>query len=194
MHGLINKSLEVFVSETYGTETWSRIAAKAEVPDNAFESMLMYPDALTDRTLAVCLDVLDKERAGFLEDLGTFLVSHRSVSGVRRLLRFNGATFQDFVDGLDDLHDRARLAVPDLDLPVFEVEPQGRNEFQVQCIWHRDFALPVITGVLRAMADDYGVLAFIAPNEDGEPPGLSVTLLDKEFSAGREFSLGALPT
>lgn len=194
MHGLINKSLELFVRETYGAETWSQIAMRAEIPDNRFESMLMYPDALTDRTLAVCLEVLEKESSGFLEDLGTFLVSHPSVPGVRRLLRFNGATFHDFVDGLDDLHDRARLAVPDLDLPMFEVAPQGRNAFEVRCIWHRDFALPVITGVLRAMADDYGVLAFLAPSDEGAPPGLSVTLLDKEFSPGREFSLGALPT
>jgi len=194
MHGLINKSLEVFVRETYGAETWQRIAARAEVPGNAFESMLLYPDDLTDRALAACLEVLGKERDGFLEDLGTFLVSHQETSGIRRLLRFNGATFQEFVDGLDDLNDRARLAVPDLDLPNFEVLPKGRNEFEVRCLWHRDFALPVMTGVLRAMADDYGVLAFIAPTEETGSPGLSVTLLDKAFSAGREFSLGAAPT
>lgn len=194
MHGLINKSLEVFVRETYGPEKWQMIAGQAEVPEGAFESMLTYPDAITDRVLETAIKVLDKERDGFLEDLGTFLVSHPSVEALRRLLRFNGASFREFVDALDDLHGRSRLAVPNLDMPVLEVDPDGRNAYRVRCVWHRDYGLPVILGVLRAMADDYGVLAFFEAEEDAENPAITVTLLDQDFSEGREFSLGGVPT
>lgn len=192
MHGLINKSLEVFVRETYGLEKWQMIAVQADVPEGAFESMLTYPDDVTDRVLETALRVLDKERDGFLEDLGTFLVSHHSVEALRRLLRFNGATFHGFVDALDDLHGRSRLAVPGLDMPMLDVDPDGRNAFRVRCTWHRDYGLPVILGVLRAMADDYGVLAFFETNEDEDEPCINVTLLDQEFSEGREFSLGGI--
>ncbi len=60
-----------------------------------------------------------------LEDLGTYLVSHPNVQGLRRLLRFGGAGFIDFLHSLDELHDRARLAVPDLDLPQLELRDHG---------------------------------------------------------------------
>jgi hypothetical protein len=193
MHGLINKSLEVFVRETYGADVWRQIAAQAQVPDGSFESMLSYPDAMTDRTLEVTLRILDKDRTGFLEDLGTFLVSHPSADAVRRLLRFNGATFHEFIDALDDLRDRARLAVPDLEIPLLEVMQEDRNTFRVRCVWHREYALPVILGVLRAMADDYGVLAFFEADEQAADPSLTITLLDKEFSEGRAFHLGGHP-
>lgn len=190
MHGLINKSLEVFVRETYGPEIWGQIAAQAQVPEGSFESMLTYPDAATDQVIDTALRVLDKDRDGFLEDLGTFLVSHPTVEALRRLLRFNGATFHEFIDALDDLHDRARLAIPDLDIPLLEVTPEDRNCFRVRCVWHKDYALPVMLGVLRAMADDYGVLAFFETHDEETDPSLSVTLLDQEFSEGRAFRLG----
>lgn len=47
-------------------------------------------------------------------------------------------------------------------------------------------------GVLRAMADDYGVLAFLehTGSQDGYET-LRISLLETEFADGRGFELGA---
>ena len=50
----------------------------------------------------------------------------------------------------------------------------------------------VMTGVLRAMADDYGALVIldITGKQDGSDV-ISITLVESEFSEGRAFELGA---
>ena len=49
-----------------------------------------------------------------------------------------------------------------------------------------------MTGVLRAMADDYGALVIldITGKQDGSDV-ISITLVESEFSEGRAFDLGA---
>ena len=55
----------------------------------------------------------------------------------------------------------------------------------------------VLIGVLRAMADDYGTLAYLEFERSAEVNGswseiISVQLLDERFSAPREFRLGGV--
>ena len=87
MHGLINRSLQSFLRDTYGIGLWSSVADEAGVPTEGFEAMLTYEDALTDRVLACAATALAKPREALLEDLGMFLVS---LEPLRRLLRFGG--------------------------------------------------------------------------------------------------------
>lgn len=192
MHGLIPAAIQRFLVVTYGGAIWAEIADKAAVPDGGFEAMLSYPENVVDHTLAAAAERLEKDQASLLEDLGIFLISHPDVPALRRLLRFCGASFSDFLNGLEDLSDRAHLAVPGLDVPSLELNPLGGKRYRIEYVWHRADGIHVVAGVLRAMADDYGVLAFseIKMTEEGRPY-LEVSILEREFAAGREFDLGA---
>ena len=89
--------------------------------------MLVYDDDMTVRVLdALCAD-LNRPRAEMLEDLGTYLVSHPKMEDLRRLLRFGGVTYVEFLHSLDDLSDRVRLAVSDLCLPTLELREVTPN-------------------------------------------------------------------
>ena len=161
MHGLINRSIQCFLRDTFGVPAWRSIAAAAGVSPEGFEPMLHYDDAITRRLLDSAAAHLDRPRESLLEDLGTYLVSHPNREGLRRLLRFGGVSFDDFLYSLDDLPGRSRLAVPDLALPQLELHEQGAGRFTLSCHGpHREFAA-VMVGVLRAMADDYGALAVL---------------------------------
>lgn len=191
MHGLINRSIQSFLTETYGEHTWRSVAEAAGVGEDGFEAMLHYDDALTTAVIACAADKLNKPVEMLLEDLGTFLVSHSKLERLRRLLRFGGETFVDFLDSLNDLHGRARLAVPDLEVPEFEVEDYGDGAFKVRCHLHVPGASHVMVGILRAMADDYGALIlldYLEPAAGGQGV-VSIDLLDSMFAAGRDFQL-----
>ena len=56
-----------------------------------------------------------------LEDIGGYLVAEDSQASIRRLLRFGGATFEDFLLSLDDLNDRVALALDILEMPMIRV-------------------------------------------------------------------------
>jgi hypothetical protein len=134
---------------------------------------------------------LSKPRDAILEDVGTYLVSHPNKESLRRLLRFGGVTFTEFLHSLDDLPDRARLAVPDLDLPELELSECALNRFSLLCTGPVSGFGMVLVGVLRAMADDYGALVIL--DHEGWQDGcerIAITLVETEYAQGRQFDLG----
>ncbi len=192
MHGLINRALQTFVCQTYGVECWHRVTVAAELGFTEFEAMLIYENDQTLRVLAALCADLGRPQSELLEDLGTYLVSNPNVEALRRLLRFGGVSYVEFLYSLDDLPDRARLAVKDLHLPVLELRERVDGQFALSC----GPGLPgfgwVMMGVLRTMADDYGALVFLEyEGKDGNDEVISITLIETAFAEGRSFELGA---
>lgn len=192
MHGLIPRTFQVFAEDTYGPGTWAEIvqAAGLDVPD--FEAMLNYPRETYSALIAAAEHVLEKPAEAIWEDVGTYLVSHPNSEGLRRLLRFGGVDFIEFLHSLDDLPDRARLVVADLVLPELELTDSGSHQFKLRV----GDGLPgfgyVMVGVLRAMADDYGALALL--DAEGGHRGeqcLMITVIETAYAEGREFELAA---
>jgi hypothetical protein len=126
--------------------------------------------------------------------LGTYLVSHKNVEALRRLLRFGGVTFEEFLHSLDDLPDRARLAVSDLELPKLELREHAPGMYSLNCssdlqVFGANFG-HVMVGLLRAMADDYGALVLLE-HQGGQlgSETISINLLESSFAEGRSFLL-----
>ena len=192
MHGLINRAIQRFVTDSYSDQQWSATMVRAGFDYSEFEAMWNYERNVTSRVLNAASDVLDRNYDELLEDIGTYLVSHPNVAALRRLLRFSGLDFVDFLHSLDDLSDRAKLAVPDLELPCVEVLEHDAATFSLIC---RDEEYGwgfVLMGLLRAMADDYGALVYLehkGKNEGAET--VEVLLLEAAFAEGKDFDLGA---
>ncbi len=195
MHGLINRSIQCFLRDTYGASVWATVAQEARLGFDSFETMLTYDSALTDAVLAASAKVLNRPRESVLEDLGTYLVSHPSTEALRRLLRFGGVTFDDFLHSLEDLPERARLALPDLDLAGLSLHEQANGEYQLQVTSAISGAGFVMVGLLRAIADDYGALVLLDIGEVGDDADVvHIQLLDHRHSTGRQFDLAGWTT
>lgn len=192
MHGLINRTIQCFLSDTYGAAVWRQVAQRAELEFAEFEAMLHYNRGVTDRVLSAAATELNKPRESILEDIGTYLVSHPNTEALRRLMRFGGVDFVEFLHSLDDLPDRVRLAVPDLDLPDLELRDEDHNRFTLFCCASVEGFGHVLMGVMRAMADDYGALVILDhEGREDDRERVTVTLVENAFSEGRAFDLGA---
>lgn len=194
MHGLINRAIQSFVTDSYGSSRWDEAAEIADLGFTEFEAMLSYDDDLTSRVLDAVGEVLGRDRFDLMEDIGMYLVSHPNMDSLRRLLRFGGVDFVDFLQSLDDLPDRARLAVSDLVLPPIELRDLSDTRFRLICGAPIAGYGHLLMGILRVMADDYGTLAMLS--HEGEADGretVSIVLVDAEFAHGRAFQLG-VPT
>lgn len=192
MHGLINRAVQCFLRDMYGPDLWLRVVRDAGLPFDSFEPMLRYDTSLTDGVISSAARILNRPREALLEDLGHYLVSHHNLEALRRLLRFGGVSFGDFLNSLEDLPGRGRLAVPDLNLPDLVLQDRGDQIYALSC----RFALPgvghVMLGLLRAMADDYGALVLL--DHDGMVAGvevISIHLADSSHTPGRRFDLAA---
>lgn len=194
MHGLINRSIQCFLTKTYGHALWEQVAYRARISPDGFETMLHYDDCVTESLIAAAARVLDRPAEVFLEDLGAFLAS---IEPLRRLLRFGGVGFADFLMTLDEVQSRGQMALPDLELPelVLDVQRGAWFGFRVEAPvagWGA-----VVCGLVRAMADDYGALVLIDVEGASGPqaPGracaeyVSVELLDASYVEGRSFEL-----
>lgn len=192
MHGLINRSIQNYVTDRFGADQWQRAANIAGIQDVDFEAMLLYDDQLTPLILNAVSKALDRPRDELMEDIGTYMVANPSVEGVRRLLRFGGVNFEDFLHSLDDLPARARLAVSDLHLPAVELHDHSEGCYSLMCESAIEGFGHVMMGILRAMADDYGALVLL--DHGGHHNGretVSITLVEANFAEGRSFDLGA---
>lgn len=190
MHGLINRAIQCYVRDTHGESAWKQVARHAGLGFDGFETMLTYEDQLTEDVVVACTAVLGRPRETILEDLGTFLVSNLGSDALRRLLRFGGVTFTDFLQTLEDTRGRGRLALPDIDLPVLDLFEISPGLFTLQCRFPIVGSGHVIVGLLRAMADDYGALVLL--DHDGqslEGEMIVVELLEISYAQGRSFDL-----
>ncbi|MDN3711806.1 heme NO-binding domain-containing protein [Paracoccus cavernae] len=118
MLGLVNRSIEVFLRTTYGEKVWKEIAARADVDARGFNSLRHYADETTTRLLRCAATTLKKTTLEILEDTGSWMVR---LEPIRRLLRFSGGEFAEFIDALEELPARARMALPDLVFPPLTV-------------------------------------------------------------------------
>lgn len=192
MHGLICKSIQCFLQETYGKPAWEEITQAAQIGQVHFEAMLTYDPEDLDCILNAAADRLNSEVADILEDLGLFLITHPSMAALRRLLRFGGESFVEFLFSLEELKDRVHMAVADLDFPTLELREHSSSAYSLIVTHPRTGYGRVLVGVLRAIADDYGTLAFMehGGTQDGVETIL-VDLIEVEYAEAREFQLVA---
>jgi hypothetical protein len=189
MDGLLLRSLQGYVQDTFGMQVWQAACRRSALATETFEPMLRYDPGTADRVAQSVADVLGRPVDTIWEDMGTYLVTNPGHEGVRRLLRFGGASFADFLLSLEELPGRARLALPDLRFPEIVLTEPDPDRFEIRCLSRLRGLHSVLVGVLTAMADDYGSLCLI---EAGEDTRVSVTILDRRHAAGRRFDL-ALP-
>lgn len=189
MFGLLLRSIQAYLRGTFGPALWARVLRAAGQPPEGFEPMLPYDAAVLDRVLAAAAQDLRRPAEAMLEDVGTFLVADPGHRALRRLLRFGGAGFADFLHSLEELPDRARLALPGLDLPQIALTETAPGRFRLVVASPLPALFPVALGALRAMADDYGALVLIDLAAEGDRATLTLQLLEPAHGAGRGFAL-----
>ncbi|MBV0911633.1 heme NO-binding domain-containing protein [Anianabacter salinae] len=191
MHGLVNRSIQSFLTRTRGRSVWAAIAETAGLDEDGFDILEVYDDAVTWVMLDAAAARLGLPRDMLIEDVGTFIVAHPELGALRRLLRYGGPTYPDFLHALAGLPDRARLAVATLELPVIDVAEEAPSRFRLTLTGGPDGAGPFFLGILRAMADEYGVLAIVSLDQRGDRATLTVDIADLDFADARAFAMGA---
>lgn len=188
MHGLILWIFESFVRLTYGDQVWDKVLSELDLNLQSVEPMFHYDDQIGLSILKQLSLEQKRDRHSLLEDFGTFLVTDPRVERVRRLLRFGGVDFTEFLHSLEDLKGRARLAVSDLMLPEIQVDETHPQRFEITCENTPKGAPYVLLGALRALADDYGSLVFLeVSDEENTCVTIQASLLERQHAEGREF-------
>ncbi|KGJ03525.1 Haem-NO-binding [Paracoccus halophilus] len=184
MHGLINRSFELFIRDSYGDRVWENLARRARVDPRGFFLLQNSSGSVTDMLVAEGSNILGKTADELTEDLGAWLTQREAI---RRLLRFSGRNFPEFVESLSEFPDRALMVVECLEIPRISVSRCSEAAYEVEIEGDTGLWTMLLAGVLRGMADDYGALAVIA----AAAPGVRVDIAMSQYGAERPFALVA---
>ena len=179
--------------DAHGQTLWSRVAGATPSGTVDYEALATYPDAETRQLIDAACRTLAQPASRLLEDVGLWLVTSGDDAPIRRLLRFGGTDYVDFLHSLDDLPGRARLAVDGLNLPALELREHAPFTYTLRLGPGMPGFGWVMQGVLQAMADDYGALAVIDVDGGGSDGGevLHIRLFQTDYAQGNSFELAA---
>lgn len=180
---MINRSVESFLRTSYGDALWLEVLRTAQVDQQGFLAMAGFDDRATRRVVYTAARLLGKPIGELVEDLGAWLVQ---LEPVRRLLRFSGPDFIEFVLSLEDLPGRARMILPELPVNNLAVIRNDCSDFTIGADSLPSGWVWALAGALRGMADDYGTLALIAVS--GNWITLQIALADHTTSRPFELS------
>ncbi|MEG4645638.1 heme-NO-binding protein [Paracoccus pantotrophus] len=182
MHALVNRCIEAFLRNSYGSTTWQQVAAEVDVHPDGFLTWGSSPDSVTRSIVIASARRLDKSVGELLEDVGSWLSRQEQI---RRLLRFGGSNFQEFVESLRELPGRIQLVIPDLAFPGFAVLSDAPGHYRIIARPHQPGLMRVLAGMLRVMADDYGALAVISVVRNR----IDIDVVLPDYSSKRGFEL-----
>jgi len=161
MHGMINRGLQSYICDVHGVDVWEETCEQAKLPFCDFEYMLTYDDSTTEDLLNSFGALTHRKRDEILEDFGTYMVSDNALNVMRRLLKFGGSSYVEFLHSLNFVYDRAKMAVPDLDIPTMELVENNPTQFVLYTRFRKRGFGPTLLGLLRALANDYNMLVSI---------------------------------
>jgi len=182
MNSLINRGIEEFLRSTYGEGLVQAVVQDDHSPTGMIAPLGagFGPAALHRAALR-----LSKPFTEMIEDLGAWMTR---IEPVRRLLRFSGRDFKDFLLRLEELPGRAHLVLPSLQVPRLQIEA-SENSVWVTMLDPDDHWRFVLVGLIRGMADDYGALCLITT----ENSLIRIDIWDEKFTEGRMFTLHGMP-
>jgi hypothetical protein len=159
MHGLVNRSIEGFLRSSYGPEVWQAVANSAGVDAEGFLTWTTTADQVVTAMLRATAQRLRKPVGECLEDIGAWLTRQEEI---RRLLRFSGSDYPEFLESLRELPGRIALVIPEMAIPGLTVTCDSSGCYAIYPSRRWAGFLRVTAGVIRGMADDYGALALIS--------------------------------
>lgn len=177
MHWLIRRSVESFLRDIYGDVVWQSLRRASD------DAMMYLSNDWHGRDLiSDAARHLDKPTDDMLDDLGAWIARQERM---RRLFRFSGGSFREFLENLEMLPDRVSTVLPDFDIPPMQIFSADRDFVQISLSEGYERWAHVLAGVVRVMADDYGVLGLVYV----EAEKVCVQICDGDFGEKRSLKL-----
>ncbi|HEX8497481.1 MAG TPA: heme NO-binding domain-containing protein [Actinomycetales bacterium] len=152
MYGLVNTAIADLTREVGGEAAWTRVCALADVPQGTFVGMTGYPDDVTYRLVAAASSVLDLSVEEILTAFGRHWVSYTAQQGWGPLLQAAGSTLPEVLGGLDAMHARVRLLMPELQPPSFRCSDVTPTTLRLHYYSDRPGLAAMVIGLVEGLA------------------------------------------
>jgi len=155
MYGLVNQAIEDLVKQSAGEAAWEQIKEKASVKLDSFEASVIYDDAVTLALVAAASELLGKSAEHILHAFGRHWILYTGREGWSDVFSMTGDDMETFLAGLDEMHARVRVAMPEADMPQFTL---NEHDDYLVLEYHssRDGLAPMVRGLLEGLGEYFG--------------------------------------
>lgn len=152
MYGLINNALQSMICEKFGDEQWDKVLEISDVTKDSFLSMRSYDDAITYDLAEAAAEVLDAPLETCLEMFGEYWVLEIATKSYGPLMEASGNNMMDFLENLNNLHDRLTSTFINYIPPEFQIELLDDARHRIHYISQRQGLIAFVVGLLKGLA------------------------------------------
>ena len=152
MYGMVNDAVRTFIVKHHGEDAWAKICDDADVTTREFEQLLTYDDDITYRLVGAISKHLGADASAVLEVFGQYWPEYAKGTAVGNMIKFGGESFIDTLESLDEMHQRVKIAMPDLRPPSFELEAVDEQNYRLHYFSEREGLAPMVVGLLHGLA------------------------------------------
>ncbi|OED37852.1 hypothetical protein AB833_22315 [Chromatiales bacterium (ex Bugula neritina AB1)] len=154
MYGMVNQAIEDLVIETAGEDAWREIKEHAGLAENGFESSVIYDDEVTLSLVAAASEKLKLPPEQILHAFGRHWILYTGREGWSSVFEMTGYDMESFLDGLDEMHARVRVAMSEADTPQFTLHRES-DHLSLEYHSNRDGLAPMVNGLLEGLAEHF---------------------------------------
>ena len=182
MYGLIHTVLREMVREHHGEKTWEAIVAEAGVPANSLLTMRSYDDETTLALIGAASSILALPLDTCLNAFGEYWISSFAAREYGILLDHTGDSPIEFLQNLDDLHDRISTSFTDFQPPSFRVEIKDATTAEVRYSSNREGLTAFVVGILQGLGKRFGTTITVKSIEPiaapcGEQSNITISMV-----------------
>lgn len=159
MYGLIPRAIESMVLSRFGHETWAQIKKEAGVDIEIFIRTSPYPDEITYGLVGATSRVLGLPVEQVLEEFGEYWVLVTAEQDYASIMQASGPTLSDFLQDLNDMHERVGTILPALQPPRFECTDVTEESLLLHHYTHREGLAPFVRGLVSGLGKRFGTPA-----------------------------------
>ncbi|XP_001998671.2 soluble guanylate cyclase 89Db [Drosophila mojavensis] len=127
MYGMLYESVQHYIQEEYGMDTWKKICQIVDCKHNTFKTHQIYPDKLMP-DIAAALSACTGESFDFcMNFFGRCFVRFFSNFGYDKMIRSTGRYFCDFLQSIDNIHLQMRFTYPKMKSPSMQLTNMDDN-------------------------------------------------------------------
>lgn len=154
MYGLVNKAVQDLVCSEFGEDAWKDIVELSGLEVGRFVSMTNYDDEVTYKLVNAAAERLGLTAEQVLEAFGRYWTKFTVREGYGELIRRSGATVEEFLAELDNMHTRVALSFPELRPPSFELERTDAG-LMLHYRSEREGLAPMVVGLLEGLGSHF---------------------------------------
>ncbi len=185
MYGMINRAIEDLVVSCASEEIWEQVKQKAGLELGVFIDSSQYNDEVTYKLVEASSQILNQSPEEILHAFGRHWILYTGKEGWASVFDLGGDNMVDFINGLDSMHARVEIVLPEAQMPEFSVVEHA-DHLELTYRSARQGLAPMVLGLLDGLAEKFNESWLVEHVENKSTEGCDIFRLRQVQNSSKD--------